>query len=113
MGTRFAAPLRAILAQDRRPRGARGRPLRPVVFHAVGGGVRLLGYQDSRPAFVGGGSLRLPRALAGIDGLSFVHLGRGDVVRHRIVQDIVDPYERDQSRDRSGADGRDGSGERS
>jgi phosphate starvation-inducible protein PhoH and related proteins len=36
----------------------------------------------------------LERILAGIDGLSWVHLGSGDVVRHRIVQDIVDAYER-------------------
>ncbi|HEY8155758.1 MAG TPA: glycosyl transferase family 36 [Myxococcota bacterium] len=68
VGTRFVAPLRAILAQDRRPRGARGRPVRPIAFHAVGpgdaGAVRLTGYQDSRPAFVGRGTLRLPRALA-------------------------------------------------
>jgi phosphate starvation-inducible PhoH-like protein len=36
----------------------------------------------------------LERVLAGIDGLSFVHLTNKDVVRHRIVQDIVDAYER-------------------
>jgi len=69
LGTRFVAPLRAILAQDRRPRGAPGRPaIRPVAFHAVGAGgdrpVLLTGYQDSRPAFVGRSTLRLPRALA-------------------------------------------------
>ncbi len=32
--------------------------------------------------------------LSGIDGLAFVHLTSRDVVRHRIVQDIVDAYER-------------------
>jgi len=31
--------------------------------------------------------------LTGIEGLSFVHLGRRDVVRHRIVADIVTAYE--------------------
>jgi phosphate starvation-inducible protein PhoH and related proteins len=36
----------------------------------------------------------LEATLAGIDGLGWVHLGRQDVVRHRIVQDIVDAYER-------------------
>jgi phosphate starvation-inducible PhoH-like protein len=36
----------------------------------------------------------LERILAGIDGLSWVHLTSRDVVRHRIVQDIVDAYER-------------------
>jgi phosphate starvation-inducible PhoH-like protein len=32
--------------------------------------------------------------LGGIEGLVFVRLRRGDVVRHKIVQDIVDAYER-------------------
>jgi phosphate starvation-inducible protein PhoH and related proteins len=36
--------------------------------------------------------------LDGIDGVAFVELGSGDVVRHRIVQDIVDAYERNDSR---------------
>ena len=33
--------------------------------------------------------------LGGIDGLEFVRLTGRDVVRHRIVADIVDAYERD------------------
>ena len=36
----------------------------------------------------------LERVLAGIDGLAFVRLGAADVVRHRIVADIVNAYER-------------------
>lgn len=36
----------------------------------------------------------LERLLTGIDGLGFIHLGAGDVVRHRIVGDIVAAYER-------------------
>jgi phosphate starvation-inducible PhoH-like protein len=36
----------------------------------------------------------LESVLDGIPGLIFVHLGSRDVVRHRIVQDIVDAYER-------------------
>lgn len=36
----------------------------------------------------------LERILGGIDGLSFVRLTSADVVRHRIVQDIVDAYAR-------------------
>jgi phosphate starvation-inducible PhoH-like protein len=40
------------------------------------------------------GMTGLDKVLAGIDGLSFVHLTSRDVVRHRIVQDIVDAYER-------------------
>jgi phosphate starvation-inducible PhoH-like protein len=41
------------------------------------------------------GLLGLERVLAGIDGLAFVHLSAEDVVRHRIVADIVAAYERD------------------
>jgi phosphate starvation-inducible protein PhoH and related proteins len=41
-----------------------------------------------RSALVG-----LEAVLMGIDGLAWVHLGRRDVVRHRIVADIVSAYE--------------------
>ena len=34
--------------------------------------------------------------LAGVPGLAFIELGSRDVVRHRIVQDIVDAYERNE-----------------
>ena len=44
---------------------------------------------DGRSGLIG-----LERTLTGIDGLAFVHLGAGDVVRHRIVADIVAAYER-------------------
>ncbi|MEY2459516.1 MAG: phosphate starvation-inducible protein PhoH [Acidimicrobiaceae bacterium] len=40
------------------------------------------------------GLARLETMLADIDGLAFVRLTSRDVVRHRIVQDIVDAYER-------------------
>ncbi len=36
----------------------------------------------------------LQRILGEIEGLEFIHLTRGDIVRHRIVSDIVDAYER-------------------
>ena len=60
----------------------------------------------------------LERVLSDIDGLSWVHLGARDVVRHRIVQDIVNAYERSAadrapaSRDSGGRDsgGRDSGG---
>ena len=39
-----------------------------------------------------GGLEELDRRLAGIDGLEFVWLTSRDVVRHRIVQEIVDAY---------------------
>jgi phosphate starvation-inducible PhoH-like protein len=40
--------------------------------------------------------MQVRNVLDGIDGLMFVELGSSDVVRHRIVQDIVDAYERNQ-----------------
>ena len=45
------------------------------------------------------GLVGLQKILGEIDGLAFVHLGRGDVVRHRIVADIVDAYERATEQD--------------
>jgi phosphate starvation-inducible PhoH-like protein len=36
----------------------------------------------------------IEQILAGVENLAFVHLGRRDVVRHRIVADIVSAYER-------------------
>lgn len=44
---------------------------------------------DGRSGLIG-----LERTLTGIEGLAFVHLGAGDVVRHRIVADIVAAYDR-------------------
>ena len=40
------------------------------------------------------GLVGLQKILGEIDGLAFVTLNRGDVVRHRIVADIVDAYDR-------------------
>ena len=51
------------------------------------------------------GMTRLERMLTGIDGLAFVRMSSKDVVRHRIVQDIVDAYERAEASDVAG-DGR-------
>jgi phosphate starvation-inducible PhoH-like protein len=39
------------------------------------------------------GLVGLDKVLSGIDGLEFVHLNARDVVRHKIVQDIVTAYE--------------------
>jgi phosphate starvation-inducible PhoH-like protein len=43
------------------------------------------------------GLVGLEKMLGGIDGLEFVRLTGRDVVRHRIVADIVDAYERDSA----------------
>ncbi len=52
------------------------------------------------------GLLGLEAVLGPIDGLAFVRLGPRDVVRHKIVQDIVAAYERaDETRDAPGQDG--------
>ena len=62
----------------------------------VGFGSRVVVTGDISQVDVPGGRsglLDLERMLTGIDGLSFVHLGARDVVRHRIVQDIVEAYE--------------------
>ena len=49
----------------------------------------------------------LERILGGIDGLGFVKLGSKDVVRHSIVQAIVDAYEQDgDSMDKLGGNSR-------
>ncbi len=45
------------------------------------------------------GLLGLEPILGGIDGVGFVRLSGRDVVRHRIVQDIVDAYEKASSND--------------
>ncbi|MCB0978860.1 MAG: PhoH family protein, partial [Acidimicrobiales bacterium] len=44
----------------------------------------------------------LEKVLTGIEGLAFVRLGRRDVVRHRIVADIVRAYEEHQSAEPDG-----------
>lgn len=44
---------------------------------------------------------RVEQILSGIDGLGFIRLSSADVVRHRIVQDIVDAYSRHEEQRRS------------
>ena len=58
----------------------------------VTGDVTQIDIQGGKSGIIG-----LERILGEIDGLSFVHLTSRDVVRHRIVQDIVDAYERSSS----------------
>jgi len=63
----------------------------------IGFGSKAVITGDTTQVDVGGGRsglAGLERVLTGIDGLSWVHLTSADVVRHRIVQDIVDAYER-------------------
>ena len=58
----------------------------------VTGDVTQLDVQTERSGLGG-----LEPILGGIDGVSFVRLSSRDVVRHRIVQDIVDAYEKASS----------------
>jgi phosphate starvation-inducible protein PhoH and related proteins len=59
--------------------------------------------QIDLPAGNRSGLVVVEEILTGIDGLQFIHLGARDVVRHRIVQDIVEAYraygERGERRD--------------
>jgi len=48
--------------------------------------------QIDLPAGQRSGLLVVEEILQGIDGIEFVHLGARDVVRHKIVQDIVEAY---------------------
>ena len=63
----------------------------------IGFGSRVVVTGDTTQIDVPGGRsglAGLEQVLEGIDGLAFVKLTASDVVRHRIVQDIVDAYER-------------------
>jgi phosphate starvation-inducible PhoH-like protein len=43
------------------------------------------------------GLVQIQKVLTGIEGISFVYLDRNDVVRHRLVKDIIDAYEKFQN----------------
>jgi phosphate starvation-inducible PhoH-like protein len=42
------------------------------------------------------GLVNAERILRGIEGIAFVHLTRRDIVRHKLVEAIVEAYERDR-----------------
>jgi phosphate starvation-inducible PhoH-like protein len=44
------------------------------------------------------GLIEAPRLLEHIEGISFVFLDKADVVRHRLVRDIIDAYDKDRER---------------
>jgi phosphate starvation-inducible PhoH-like protein len=50
--------------------------------------------QTDLPATAQSGLVQAREILEGIDGIAFVDFGRGDVVRHRLVMDIIEAYER-------------------
>ena len=67
----------------------------------IGFGSRVVVTGDVSQVDVPGGRsglIGLERILHGIEGLAFVHLTSKDVVRHRIVGDIVAAYERNEAK---------------
>ena len=48
------------------------------------------------------GLVEAQRLLAGVKGLMFIRLERQDIVRHRLVQNIVDAYGKDRQQDSAG-----------
>jgi phosphate starvation-inducible PhoH-like protein len=74
-------------------------PQMKMFLTRIGFGSRAVVTGDVTQIDVAGNSglVGLERILQGIDGLEFVHLTGRDVVRHRIVQDIVNAYETAES----------------
>jgi phosphate starvation-inducible PhoH-like protein len=64
----------------------------------IGFGSKAVVNGDSTQVDLGTGAVSglavVEQILSGIEGISFVHLGGRDVVRHKIVQDIVEAYGR-------------------
>jgi len=56
--------------------------------------------QIDLPAGQRSGLVVVEEILQGIDGIEFIHLGARDVVRHKIVMDIVEAYRRSSERER-------------
>ena len=50
--------------------------------------------QTDLPSREHSGLIEAQEILTGVDGIEFVYFDRGDVVRHRLVKDIIEAYER-------------------
>jgi phosphate starvation-inducible PhoH-like protein len=50
--------------------------------------------QTDLPKTQESGLISIQNILQGIDGISFVYLDQKDVVRHKLVRDIIDAYEK-------------------
>ena len=53
--------------------------------------------QIDLPNKMGSGLVQIQDVLKGIDGIAFVYFDRNDVVRHRLVKDIIDAYDKYQN----------------
>ena len=49
--------------------------------------------QTDLPSRALSGLIEAQQILAGVDGISFIHFDRTDVLRHRLVKDIIDAYD--------------------
>jgi len=56
--------------------------------------------QIDLPEKRGSGLVKVQKVLANIRGIEFIYLTEKDVVRHRLVQDIIKAYERNESREK-------------
>lgn len=61
--------------------------------------------QIDLPRRADSGLLEVERILAGIDGIALVYLDAKDVIRHRLVKDIIKAYERASSEEAEGETG--------
>ena len=50
--------------------------------------------QIDLPSKQSSGLVQIQEVLRGVDGIAFVYFGKQDVVRHRLVKDIIDAYEK-------------------
>jgi phosphate starvation-inducible PhoH-like protein len=50
--------------------------------------------QIDLPNRMSSGLVQIQEVLRGVEGIGFVYLDRNDVVRHRLVKDIIDAYEK-------------------
>ena len=51
--------------------------------------------QIDLPASVKSGLTEARRILGGVEGIAFIEMNRGDIVRHKLVTRIVEAYEHD------------------
>ncbi len=58
--------------------------------------------QIDLPSFSQSGLVQVKEILKGIDGVGFVYFDKGDVVRHKLVKDIINAYEKHYSNNGKG-----------
>ncbi|MBM2841783.1 MAG: Phosphate starvation-inducible protein PhoH-like protein, partial [Bacteroidetes bacterium] len=66
--------------------------------------------QIDLPTRSGSGLVQIQEVLKEIEGIAFVYLDRNDVVRHRLVKDIIDAYDKYQNGTANSNDAKAGGG---